>query len=377
MNPLRIASRMENMLGWFAASVLTATMVIYALRRGERPARPKLQLVDPSPAQEPLDLQLARAAEPGRGRKAGTPVHIPWQGWKDILLRTYNEILNDRLMAVAGGVVFYSLLSLFPAIAAGVSSYALFFDPESIAKQVAFAAGVVPSNALDMFRDEIMRIANKSDGKLTLGFAIGLAIALWSANAGMKSMFDALNIIYDEQDKRGIIKLNLVSLFFTVCAIAAALLAAAAVVVFPLALAALGLSALDRPIIGLLRWPLMFLMLIVGLAVLYRYGPSRRLAKWRWISVGSVSAALVWLAASALYSWYLSNFANYNATYGALGAVAGLMMWMWIGTLVVLAGAELNAEIEHQTARDSTIGRPKPLGARGAVMADTVGAAQG
>ena len=267
MNPLRIASRMENMLGWFAASVLTATMVIYALRRGERPARLKLQLVDPSPAQEPLDLQLARAAEPGRGRKARTPVHIPWQGWKDILLRTYNEILNDRLMAVAGGVVFYSLLSLFPAIAAGVSSYALFFDPESVAKQVAFAAGVVPSNALDMFRDEIMRIANKSDGKLTFGFAIGLAIALWSANAGMKSMFDALNIIYDEQENRGIIKLNVVSLFFTVCAIAAALLAAA-VVVFPLVLAALGLSALDRPFIGLLRWPLMFLMLIVGLAVL-------------------------------------------------------------------------------------------------------------
>jgi membrane protein len=126
----------------------------------------------------------------------------------------------------------------------------------------------------------------------------------------------------------------------------------------------------------LLRWPLMFLILIVGLAVLFRYGPSRRLAKWRWISVGSVFAALVWLAASALYSWYLSNFANYNATYGALGAVAGLMMWMWIGTLVVLAGAELNAEIEHQTARDSTIGPPKPLGTRGAVMADTVGAAQ-
>jgi membrane protein len=157
MNPLRFASRMENMLGWFAASVLTATMVIYALRRGgERPARPKLQLVDPTPAQEPLDLQLARAEEPGRGRKARTPVHIPWQGWKDILFRTYNEILNDRLMAVAGGVVFYSLLSLFPAIAAGVSSYALFFDPESVAKQVAFAAGVVPSNALDMFRDEII-----------------------------------------------------------------------------------------------------------------------------------------------------------------------------------------------------------------------------
>ena len=376
IDPLRFASRIENMLGWFAASVLTATMVIYALRRDGSSARARPAVVNPSPAQEPLDLQLARAAERGRGRKAPTPVHIPWAGLKDILFRSGNEIINDRLMAVAGGVVFYSLLSLFPAIAAGVSTYAMVSNASTIADHVSLADGIVPSIALDMFRDEIMRIAGKSDGKLTLGFAIGFVVALWSANAGMKSMFEALNVIYDEQDKRGIIKLNLVSLFFTLCAIAAAMLAAGAVVVFPLVLAALGLSPLDKPIIGLLRWPLMFVVLIIGLAVLYRYGPSRRRAKWRWITVGSVSAALAWLAASALYSWYLSNFANYNATYGALGAVAGLMMWMWIGTLVVLAGAELNAEIEHQTAHDSTVGPAKPLGARGAVMADTVGAAQ-
>jgi len=169
-----------------------------------------------------------------------------------------------------------------------------------------------------------------------------------------------------------------VSLFYTFCAIGALLAAVGAVVVFPLVLAAFGLSSFDHPFIGFLRWPAMFVLAILGLAVLYRYGPSRRRAKWRWLSVGSVFAASVWLLVSVLFSWYLGNFANYNATYGSLGAVVGLMMWMWmwLSTIVVLVGAELNSEIEHQTARDSTIGPPKPLGVRGAVMADTVGAAK-
>jgi membrane protein len=221
---------------------------------------------------------------------------------------------------------------------------------------------------------EITRIAAKSDGKLTFGFLLGLGIALWSSNAGMKAIFDALNIIYDEEEKRGIIWLNVVSLFFTVCAIAAVGMAISLVVVFPLFLAAFGLTSLDHPIVGYLRWPVMFALMILGLSVLYRYGPSRRLAKWRWLSVGSVFAAIAWLAMSLLFSWYLGNFANYNATYGALGAVVGLMMWMWLSTIMVLVGAELNSEIEHQTAHDSTVGLAKPLGVRGAVMADTVGA---
>ena len=154
------------------------------------------------------------------------------------------------------------------------------------------------------------------------------------------------------------------------------LFAIGAVVVFPLFLAPFGVLSVDEPLIRYLRWPVMFGLIIVGLAVLYRYGPSRRLAKWRWISVGSVFAASAWLAVSSLFSWYLGNFANYNATYGALGAVVGLMMWMWLSTIVVLVGAELNSEVEHQTARDSTVGPEKPLGVRGAVMADTVGAKQ-
>ena len=145
--------------------------------------------------------------------------------------------------------------------------------------------------------------------------------------------------------------------------------------VFPLILAAFGMSSFDAPIIAFLRWPALFVLIILGLAVLYRYGPSRRVAKWRWISVGSVFAASAWLLVSSLFSWYLGHFADYNATYGALGAVVGMMVWMWLSTIVVLVGAELNSEIEHQTARDSTAGPAKPLGSRGAVMADTVGAA--
>jgi membrane protein len=371
-------SRLENLVSWFAASVLVTAAVIHALNRQDERPGPKSYRVPPraTPAQEPLTVQEIRAAEKGRGRQARAPLQIPWRGWKDILLRTYHEIQQDRLLALAAGVVFYSLLALFPALAAGVSVYALFADAATISKHLSTAADIIPTATLDLLGEEISRIAAKSDGKLTFGFLLGLAIVLWSANAGMKAIFDALNIIYDEEEKRGLIWLNVVSLFFTICAIAAAGLAIAVVVVFPLILAAFGLRSIDAPLIAYLRWPVMFVLIILGLAVLYRYGPSRRPAKWRWINVGSVFAALAWLAVSSLFSWYLGNFANYNATYGALGAVVGLMMWMWLSTIVVLVGAELNSEIEHQTARDSTVGSEKPLGTRGAVMADTVGAAE-
>ena len=369
--------RLDNLISWFAASVMVTAGIIYGLKvQDDRRRSPPPPGLPPraTPAQEPLTLQQIRAVERGRGRRARAPSQIPWRGWKDVFVRTYREIQDDRLLALAAGVAFYSLVSLFPAIAAGVSSYALFANVGTINKHLSIASDIVPAGSLDLLGEEISRIAAKSDGKLTFGFLLGLGIALWSANAGMKAIFDALNIIYDEEEKRGIIWLNVVSLFFTVCAIAAVGLAISLVVVFPLFLAAFGPTSLDLPIVRYLRWPVMFAMMILGLSVLYRYGPSRRLAKWRWLSVGSVFASIAWLAMSLLFSWYLGNFANYNATYGALGAVVGLMMWMWLSTIVVLVGAELNSEIEHQTAHDTTVGPARPLGVRGAVMADTVGA---
>jgi membrane protein len=377
MPPRPVNSRLEDLVSWFAASVLVTAGVIYTLKLRDGRHQPAPAPVPPraTPAQEPLTLQEFRAVERGRGRRARAPLQIPWRGWKDVFVRTYREIQDDRLLALAAGVAFYSLVALFPAIAAGVSSYALFANAATIGNHLSIAADIVPAGTLDIMGTEISRIAAKSDGRLTFGFLLGLGIALWSANAGMKAIFDALNIIYDEEEKRSFVWLNVVSLFFTICAIAGAGLAVALVVIFPLALAAFGVTSAEHPIIGYLRWPLMFVLIILGLSVLYRYGPSRRLARWRWISVGSVFAALVWLAMSSLFSWYLGNFANYNATYGALGAVVGLMMWMWLSTIVVLVGAELNSEIEHQTARDSTVGPEKPLGTRGAVMADTVGVA--
>jgi membrane protein len=372
-------SRLDNFVSWLAAAVAVTAGVLIALRQErehKRKPRPARVLARATPAQEPLELQRARAGERGRGRRARAPSQIPWRGWKDIAGRVLREIQDDRIMLVAAGVTFYSLLSLFPAIAAGVACYALVSDASTIAKHLSLGTGVVPAEVLDMLRDEITRIATKSDNKLTFGFLLGLGIALWSANAGMKSIFDALNIIYDETEQRSFLRLNLISLLFTLCSIAAALLAVSAVVAFPLLTAALGRPSLDQPTLDLLRWPVMLVLVVAGLAVLYRYGPSRRPAKWRWISLGSIFAGAAWLGVSSLFSWYLGNFANYNATYGTLGAVVGLMMWMWLSTLVVLIGAEINSEIEHQTAHDSTIGTEKPLGARGAVMADTVGAAQ-
>jgi membrane protein len=290
---MAVSARVENLASWFAASVLVAAGVIYALKLEDDRPRPN-SVVPPraTPAQEPPTLQQRRATEPGRGRHAHVPQRIPWRGWKDILVRTYREIQDDRLLALAAGVAFYSLIALFPAIAAGVSSYALFANAASISKHLAIAADIVPTGGLDLLRDEITRIAAESDGKLTFGFLVGLCIALWSANAGMKAIFDALNIIYDEEEKRSLIRLNMASLFFTICAIAGAGLAVTLVVVFPLFLAAFGVTSSEHPIVAYLRWPVMFVLIIFALSVLYRYGPSRRRAKWRWISFGGVFAAL-------------------------------------------------------------------------------------
>ena len=206
-----------------------------------------------------------------------------------------------------------------------------------------------------------------------MSFLTGLALSLWSANAAVKATFEALNIVYAEAEKRSIVSLNLFSLFLTICGIAGALLVVGAVVVFPLVLATICFPSLRLIMIGYARWPIMLVLAMIALAILYRHGPSRRLVRPRWITLGSSTAAFAWLLMSAAFSWYLRHVADYTATYGALGAVIGMMMWMWLSAVVVLVGAKLNAEIEHQTAIDSTIGPPKPLGKRGAVMADTVG----
>jgi len=292
-----------------------------------------------------------------------------------MLLRIYRKIGRDRVVALAAGVTFYSLLAIFPAIAALVALYGIFADPATIASHLDGLSGVLPTGALEVLRDELNRLASQRGGTLGLTFLVGLGTSLWSANAGIKALFDALNLVYEEEEKRGLIRLNAISLAFTTGAILFLLVALAAIVVLPVAMNFVGLPDVTETVVKAVRWPALFLVVALALAAIYRYGPSHTEARWRWITWGSAFAALAWLAASALFSWYAENFGSYNKTYGSLGAVIGFMIWLWLSTIIILLGAELDAEMEHQTARDTTVGGDKPLGARGATMADTVGPA--
>ncbi len=339
-------------------------------------ARKERPFNEPRSSEEPREIELQRARERGRGRRARHPFQIPWAGWKDILWRTYSEMNSDRLLSIAGGVAFFVLFAIFPAITALVSAYGIFFNAADIGQNLSLMNDVVPSNVLNILREQATRIAAQSNRTLSIGVIAGILVTLWSAMGGVKAMIDALNVIYEQQERRNFFKLNFIALLFTLGGFAAFLLAIGAVIVLPLAFSTLGLGGDAGVLIQILRWPALLVVLLVGLAILYRYGPDRRAARWQWVSVGSVAASVVWIAASFLFSWYLAKFNTYNATYGSLGAVLAMMMWLWISSMVVLLGAELNAEIEHQTAQDSTVGEEKPLGERGAVMADTVGAKQ-
>ncbi|MCJ2071317.1 YihY/virulence factor BrkB family protein [Methylobacterium sp. J-030] len=318
--------------------------------------------------------QLTAATQPERGRAAETPAEMTRAGWKDIAVRVYLEFNKDRVLAVAAGVTFYTLLSLFPAIAALVTCYGLFADVNVINDHLAQLHSMLPSGAVELIGDQVKRIAAKGSGSLSVTFFSSLLLSLWSANAAMKAMFDALNVVYEEDEKRNFFWLNLRSLTFTVGALLFIIIALNVIVVVPVALNFLGLGS-TAWLLAALRWPAILIVLLGSLSVLYRFGPSREHARWRWVGVGSVVAGLLWLVASLLFSWYVANFGTYNETYGSLGAVIGFMTWIWISSTIVLLGGEINAELEHQTGRDTTTGAPLPIGKRRARMADTVGAA--
>ena len=372
-----LARRPEQIDSWLlvaATAVFVLTAERYLQESGVIPSGPPLDRRN-AEANSPETNPARAATQPGHGRGAKSPFEIPWSGWKDIFWRTYQRIGDDRLLANAGGVVFFGLLAIFPAVTALVSSYGLFADPSTISANLQTLASMLPAGSFQIVEDQVVRVV--SHGNTTLGatFLLGLLLAIWSANAGVKAIFDALNVAYEEREKRSFVRLNLVSLAFTVGGIVALLLMVGAVVAFPLALNHLGMAPESKLIVALARWPLLFLILLVALAILYRFAPSRDAPRWQWLSLGAVTAALLWIAGSALLSWYLSEFANYNATYGSLGAAIGLMTWMWMSAIVIMFGAELNSEIERQTLRDTTTGQPRPLGSREAVSADTVGAA--
>jgi membrane protein len=314
------------------------------------------------------------AAEPGRGRLATAPNRIPARGWRDILWRTWKEANEDQLQIIAAGVTFYGLLAIFPALAAFVSLYGLFADVSTVQKQLQQIRAILPPGAVDLVGREMLRLATTHHASLSLAFALSLLLSLWSANAGMKALFTGLNIAYDEREKRGFFKLNLETLAFTVGWVAFLGAASAALVGVPMGLSKFGLQVIEMWWLALI-WLGVVVMAVTAFALLYRFGPSREEPRWRWVTWGGVLAALAWMGGSLAFSTYVNTFAHYDKTYGSLGALVGFMVWLWFSILIVLLGAELNSEVEHQTAIDTTTGKPLPLGARGAVMADTVGLA--
>ncbi len=314
------------------------------------------------------------AAEPMRGRAAKHPHHIPLLGWRDILWRTWREITVDRLPAVAGGVTFYTLLALFPAIGAFVSLYGLFADVAAVQKQLTEMSGVFPASVIQIVGEQMLRLASQEQAKLGAAFAVSLLLSVWSANASMKALFDGLNIAYDENEKRNIVARTALTYVFTFCAVVYAAAAAVILIATPILLERARLSALME-IWAPIRWMLVWMMTAGAFAILYRFAPCRARAHWRWVVIGAVLAAGGWLVGSLGFSVYLTRVAHYDATYGPLGAVIAFMVWVWFSIMAVLVGAELNAEIEHQTAIDSTTGPERPMGERGAAMADTVGLA--
>jgi membrane protein len=329
-------------------------------------------MAETSSRREDMERRIADA-EPGRGRLAETPSQIPAPGWRDIAWRMWEEIGEDRVFLIAAGTTFYLLLALFPALAAFVSLYGFVADPKTIADYIAFLGGILPTGGYELVRNQLNALASQSTEALSWGFLGGLVVALWSANNGIKSLFEGLNVAYDEREKRSFIMVNLISLLFTLGAILVGIALIFSVGIVPALLALVRLGDWTELLVSVLRWPLLLVLVGAGISLIYRYGPSRARAKWRWITWGAAVATVVWLLASWGYSLYLQNFADYNATYGSLGAVIGFMMWTWISVLILFVGAELNAEMEHQTARDSTTGAPRPLGERGASMADTIG----
>ncbi len=306
-----------------------------------------------------------------RGRDARTPTDIPHSGWLDIAARFVRSFGRDRISLIAAGVAFFGILALFPAITALLAIGGLVLDPSVIVAQMDRFQGVVPADALSIIRTQATSVAQSNGLELTLIISMGLA--LWSSSRGVATLCDGLNIVYSEEEKRGFFLRNATSLSLTILLMLGILIAIVVIVALPLALEFLSLDPIADLATRIGTWGLLIVLTIAGLSVLYRFGPSRRDARWRWISPGAVLACLFWIAASFGFTIYVSNFASYNESFGTIAGVIILLMWLWISAMVVLAGGKLNAEMEHQTRKDTTVGPDRPMGERGAVVADTLG----
>jgi membrane protein len=293
----------------------------------------------------------ARRPTGGGQPTARSPTEVPSRGWLVALRAAFADFAHDRISSAAGAVTFFALLALFPAISAFVSLYGMVADLEDARRQILGLGGLLPSGAITTLTSEFTRLSAAGHGALGFAFAASLAVSLWSANAGMKALIGALNVAYEVPETRGFVRLTLQSLAFTLGAIALAIVAIALNVL--LSRWALALGGTAATTIDWLRLPLALVAVTVVFSVLFRFGPARHEANWRWVTPGGAGAALGWMAMSALFSWYVANFGHYNRTYGSLGAIVGFLTWVWLSLMVLLFGAELNNEMEKQGGRPS------------------------
>lgn len=296
--------------------------------------------------------QTAKPELSNDGPVSGSPRELSGKAWKELLWRTWSELSDDRVTLISAGATYYLLLSLFPTIVAFVSLYGLITDPTTVNKHVSLLTGIVPAGGLQIIDEQLTRLTQQGAAALGWGLALSLGLALWSSSSGIKTLFEAMNIAYDEREKRSFIHLNLLAIGFTIGGLIAAVAMIGVVVVMPAVLGFIGLSTGFEWLVQGLGYAVLLILLFAGIAGLYRLGPSQHHVKWRWLTPGAILAVLVIIIASGLFSWYSANFANYDKTYGSLGALIGFLTWMWISITIVIVGAELNSEIEHQATKE-------------------------
>jgi len=306
------------------------------------------------------------------GEKAPRLRDISRGGWNRIVRRVYRQIGEDQVVLLAAGVAFYGMLALIPALIAIITLWGLVSDPATVEQQIDSAAGILPPSVEGLIGEQMRDIVNRTEeSTLTLGFILALAGTLWTTSSGMLGLIRAVNLAYQEDEDRNILKLRGLALMMTLGALLFIIVSLALVAVLPPVLKAVGLGSLVKTLITAVRWPALALMVVAALAAVYRFAPNRRDPQWRWVSLGALMATLLWLVGSYLFSLYVSNMGSYNETYGSLGTAIILLLWLFLTSFVVLLGAEINSQIEHHTLVDSTVGEDRPMGDRDAFVADT------
>jgi membrane protein len=318
-----------------------------------------------------------KAGEHRRGREADHPGEIPPSGWKDVLWRAWGEVSEQNLFLIAGGVTYAILLALFPGLAALVSLYGLAFDAAQIEKQVGALSGILPAQTQELLGQQLHSLVETSSGALGFGAAVGLVLALWSASRGMSGLITAVNIAYEEKEQRGFFKLNMIALGMTLGLVIGGAVVIALVAVLPAAVQLIAVGTATKWLLMVVQWPLLIVLVMLGLAALYRYAPDRDKPQWRWVSPGAITATILWIVSSIGFTVYVANFNSYDKTYGSLGGVVILLTWLYLSAFMVLLGAAVNAQSERQTRKDSTAGQPRAMGQRDARAADTVGESTG